>query len=110
MGRKDRILAHYEPRIAAGGSNAEILDWACPDEQRARFAALADNVALADRRLLDVGCGLGHRRAPARHTGYVYYEPSEVTAGLGSLSCSIRLVDDYLPGDFTLICRKDGAA
>ena len=74
--RRHRIRRHYEPRFAAGRANYDILDWASPQSQRARFEALARHVELAGRSLLDVGCGLGdllgflyERRIGVRYTG-----------------------------------------
>ncbi len=53
------IRAHYEPRIAAGGPNHEIVNWASAAAQQARFEVLIDHVPLAGRSLLDIGCGVG---------------------------------------------------
>ena len=62
-------------------------------------------------RLLDLAgeCAvfnLLHRRADVCHEGYVYYDPAEVLKDLEALTCHVTVVDDYLDGDFTLICRK----
>jgi SAM-dependent methyltransferase len=59
MNRRKRILGHYEPRIHPSRDSFDILDWASASSQRARFEILADNVPLAGKSLLDVGCGLG---------------------------------------------------
>ncbi|MCL2700631.1 MAG: class I SAM-dependent methyltransferase [Phycisphaerae bacterium] len=73
---RHRIRRHYEPRIEAGRANYDILDWASPQSQRARFEVLARHVDLAGRSLLDIGCGLGDllgflrdRRIDMRYTG-----------------------------------------
>ncbi len=73
---KDKIRAHYEPRLSRHSDSYKILDWASPLTQRARFAVLADNVNLAGKSLLDVGCGLGdlrvflrERAVPVHYTG-----------------------------------------
>ena len=73
---RHRIRRHYEHRITAGRANFDILDWASPQSQRARFEALARHVELAGRSLLDVGCGLGdllgflrERGIDVRYTG-----------------------------------------
>ncbi len=58
-GRTHAIRAHYEPRIAAGGPNHEIVNWASAAAQRARFEVLIDHVPLRGRSLLDIGCGVG---------------------------------------------------
>ena len=59
MSKKKDIGRHYEPRLRALRESYEILDWASPVTQEARFAVLADNVDLPGKSLLDVGCGLG---------------------------------------------------
>ena len=76
MSKKQRIQQHYEPRITPGRPNYDVLDWANPTSQQARFVVLADNVDLAGRSLLDVGCGLGdllaflkQRRVEVDYTG-----------------------------------------
>ena len=76
MDRRDAIRRHYEPRISPHRESHDILDWADRAAQRARFAVLADHVALAGRSLLDVGCGLGdlwgylkERGVEAEYTG-----------------------------------------
>jgi len=73
---RHRIRRHYEPRIAPGRANYDILDWASPQSQRARFEVLARHVELAGRSLLDIGCGLGdllgflrERNLDVRYTG-----------------------------------------
>ena len=73
---RQRIRRHYEPRITAGRANYDILDWASPQSQRARFEVLVRHVELAERSLLDIGCGLGDllgflrdRRIDVRYTG-----------------------------------------
>ncbi|MCY2927587.1 MAG: class I SAM-dependent methyltransferase [Planctomycetota bacterium] len=58
-GRSQVIRDHYRPRIKPGRPHFAVLDWADEKSQLARFAVLADNVPLAGRSLLDVGCGLG---------------------------------------------------
>lgn len=63
MSRRQRIVAHYEPRVHPERASHDILDWASAEAQHARFAALARQLRpLADvaatLSLLDVGCGL----------------------------------------------------
>ncbi|MCK4603030.1 MAG: class I SAM-dependent methyltransferase [Phycisphaerae bacterium] len=50
-----------------------------------------------------------HKRAAHREEKYFHYDPAEVLAILEPLPCQMRIIDDYLPNDFTLICRKAGA-
>ncbi len=197
--RRERIRRHYEPRISPLREHHEILDWATADSQRARFAVLVDNLDLAGRSLLDVGCGLGdlwaylkqrdvaveytgvdllegmaararelhpdgrfvcadifaanpfgpeafdvvfasgtfnlklgndreflavalerlfelsrrhvvfnllHVRARQRFGHCCYHDPADVQELLKRYACRVRLLDDYLFNDFTLICEK----
>jgi len=199
MKRKRAIRAYYEPRISPYRAGYAILDWASPESQRARFKVLAENVPLAGKSLLDVGCGLGdlwgflkdqkiaveytgvdlvakmveaarkrhpdglflctdvfqeeafqpgqfdvvfcsgafnlnlgnnreflptavsrmlelsadqvvfnllHHRARCGDRRYFYFDPEDVRSLLSSIDCEMRLIDDYLPNDFTVICRK----
>jgi len=199
MSKKKDIGRHYEPRLRALRESYEILDWASPVTQEARFAVLADNVDLPGKSLLDVGCGLGdlwaylrrrrveveylgvdilekmvaaarqrhpearfeqadifgadtyepaafdvvfcsgafnlnlgnnleflpqaiarmcrlarqyvvfnllHVRAASEQQKYFYHDPVKVRALLTSPACQVRIIDDYLPNDFTVICRK----
>ena len=46
-----------------------------------------------------------HARARAYDARYFHYDPAEMVDILESLCASVRLVDDYLPHDFTLIAR-----
>ena len=197
---KKAIRAHYDHRISPDRPNYDVLDWASEASQLARFKVLDENVDLAGRSLLDVGCGLGdllaylesrnlsaaytgadllekmvqaarqrhpqgrfvcadvfgrdnpfadssfdvvfcsgifnlnlgnneqflaaalarlmelsrdyvvfnllHARELQRDATYAYYHPDTVRTILDALPCSYRLLDDYLPNDFTVICRK----
>ncbi len=203
MSKIDKIKKHYQPRIVPGRANFDVLDWAGPDTQQARFAILTEYVDFSDnssvKTLLDVGCGLGdlvgflkhhhlkvnytgvdileemlirareahpaerfvqadifgdesalagevfdvvycsgalnlnlgnnmefiktalprmlshagefmvvnflHSRAPVGDPNYFAYRPEEVVEIIQPLCKRIRLVDEYLPNDFTLICE-----
>jgi SAM-dependent methyltransferase len=200
MSKIDDIKKHYQPRISPHLANFEVLDWAGPEAQQARFDVLTRQVDLSGEvSLLDVGCGLGdllahlrkaslevdytgvdivpemlglarqghpgarfvqadifgdssalagekfdvvycsgalnlnlgnnmqflaralprmvshaqeyavvnflHARRPVEDARYFAYQPSDVTAILKPLCRCVKLVDDYLPNDFTLICR-----
>ncbi len=198
MSKRQKIRAHYEPRIIAGRDNYDVLDWASPRSQVARFEVLTANVDLAGKSLLDVGCGLGdlwaflkvrgirvaytgvdlvlemataarnshtdadfqcadvfagrmfapggfdvvfasgvfnldlgnnaeflppaiarllelageylvfnllHKRA-AGGPPYFYFDPKQVRRMLADLPCRTRIIDDYLPNDFTVVCVK----
>ena len=73
---RQRIRRHYEHRISPERPNYEILDWASPQSQQARFEILVQNLDLAGKSLLDVGCGLGDlltylqkKQIPVDYTG-----------------------------------------
>ncbi|MFW6161215.1 MAG: class I SAM-dependent methyltransferase [Planctomycetota bacterium] len=51
-----------------------------------------------------------HRRCPEREPGYCYYDPGRVAAMLREGGCRVELLDGYLPGDFTVLCRTGPAA
>ena len=66
---------------------------------------------LAMRRMLDLAgetvvVNLLHVRTPEKYDHCAYYDPADVLARLADLPCEARVVDDYLPNDFTVICRK----
>lgn len=43
-----------------------------------------------------------------REETYYYYEPDEILALARSFCRRVDLIDDYLPNDFTILCRRDG--
>jgi len=47
-----------------------------------------------------------HARQLQQDATYAYYHPSAVRTMLDALPCSYRLIDDYLPNDFTVVCRR----
>ena len=199
MSKERRIRAHYEHRITADRQNYDVLDWASAESQATRFVVLAENVDLAGKSLLDVGCGLGDllafctrlgievdytgvdllakmvraaqgrhpdgrfvqgdifesdpfdgrqfdvvfcsgalnlnlgnnreflpvavsrmlslcrghvvvnllRRMPGFHDRtYFCHDPDDVRELLRPLPCDIRILQDYLPNDFTVFCQK----
>jgi len=66
---------------------------------------------LAMRRMLDLAgvtvvVNLLHVRTPDKYEHCAYYDPADVLIALADLSCEARIIDDYLPNDFTVICRK----
>jgi len=50
---------HYAPRVDRERENFDILDWGDREAQFKRFEILSTEVDLANRNLLDIGCGLG---------------------------------------------------
>ncbi len=47
-----------------------------------------------------------HARAADKEDRYFYYDPAAVKAMWQPLAENVRVVEDYLPNDFTLIARK----
>lgn len=53
-----------------------------------------------------VAFNLLHTRMPDQCDYCVYFDPAHVLDLLANEPCTIRVIDDYLPNDFTLICTK----
>ena len=47
-----------------------------------------------------------HHRTLGKDKSYAYYNPQQVIELLSPTVARIRLLDDYLPNDFTVICEK----
>ena len=47
-----------------------------------------------------------HSRAEQKCPYCVYHDPDQVLALLRDLPCEAHFIDDYLPNDFTVICKK----
>jgi hypothetical protein len=47
-----------------------------------------------------------HRRAATETHRYFYADPAEIRRLLTSPACDVRIIDDYLPNDFTVFCYK----
>ncbi|MFA6133258.1 MAG: class I SAM-dependent methyltransferase [Phycisphaerae bacterium] len=68
-----------------------------------------DFLPQAVARLLEIArqavvVNLLHHRTARRYDHCYYYDPQDVRAMLSALPCDCRIVDDYLPNDFTVIC------
>ena len=50
-----------------------------------------------------------HQRAGLADSTYACYEPADILQAIQPLDCQIQLLEDYLPNDFTVICRKQSA-
>lgn len=57
--RKRIVANHYRPLLKKYSRGYEILDWESLDSQIKRFEVLTQNVELAGKKLLDIGCGTG---------------------------------------------------
>lgn len=73
------------------GNNAEFLPGAI-----ARLLELAGECLVFN---------LLHKRA-AGGGPYFYFDPKQVRPMLAALPCRTRIISDYLPNDFTVVCRK----
>ena len=45
-----------------------------------------------------------HAWTPDKHPHCVYFDPAEVVPMVETMSDRVRIVDDYLPNDFTVVC------
>ena len=59
-GRKHYLKSYYEPNIGKGFPDYKILGWESKEAQYLRFNALISTVVLENKKMLDVGCGLGN--------------------------------------------------
>jgi SAM-dependent methyltransferase len=75
------------------GNNTEFLP-----------AALARMLKLSREHMV---VNLLHARNEMRYPHCTYYDPDEVIKILEQMPCKVRLIDDYLPNDFTVICSVD---
>lgn len=60
LDRKERIEAYYKPKIGKGLPDFKVLGWESKEAQYMRFEMLTSNVDLQNKKILDVGCGLGN--------------------------------------------------
>jgi len=54
-----RVGAHFDQLVERYGDDHRALDYGSRQSQRIRFEVLASGLALSNRRVLDVGCGMG---------------------------------------------------
>jgi len=52
------VAAHFDRLVERYGNTHQALDYGSRKSQRIRFDVLASGLTLADRRVLDVGCGM----------------------------------------------------
>jgi SAM-dependent methyltransferase len=60
LDRKKYIEDYYKPNIGKGLPDFKVLGWESKEAQYLRFEMLSSKVDLENKRLLDVGCGLGN--------------------------------------------------
>lgn len=100
MSKRRAIAKHYEWRISRERVNYRVLDWANAESQQVRFAVLADNVPLANKRLLDVGCGLGDLLGFLRGRGItVDYTGVDILAKMAEAAAELQREGHFLCGD-----------
>ncbi|WP_010250620.1 class I SAM-dependent methyltransferase [Acetivibrio cellulolyticus] len=58
--RKKYIEAYYKPNMGKGLPDFKVLGWESKEAQDMRFETLRANVDLKNKKVLDVGCGLGN--------------------------------------------------
>jgi len=66
---ESRVVAHYRGLYLQHGDAPQSLDWSGAITQQRRFAILTEGLDLSGRRVLDVGCGLGHLADWLQHRG-----------------------------------------
>jgi len=60
MSKIEIIKQYYEPNLGKGLPDYEVLGWESKEAQYLRFEMLGKNVIIENKKLLDVGCGLGN--------------------------------------------------
>jgi SAM-dependent methyltransferase len=60
LDRKKYIEDYYKPNIGKGLPDFKVLGWESKEAQYLRFEMLSSKVDLENKKLLDVGCGLGN--------------------------------------------------
>ncbi len=68
-GQSSYIRSYYEKNLQSAREHHRILGWENRESQRVRFDILLDHVPLADRKLVDFGCGMGDLLGYLREKG-----------------------------------------
>jgi SAM-dependent methyltransferase len=69
MSKLSVIQSYYEPKLNENLPDYAKLGWESADAQKIRFSAFAENIDLAGKSILDVGCGLGNLLEYLTETG-----------------------------------------
>jgi len=56
----DKLSSHYAPLVASCGDSFRAVDWGSSSSQYKRFDILLNSTDWHNKRILDVGCGVGH--------------------------------------------------
>lgn len=62
----DKLRSHYAPLVSKCGDSYRAVDWGSSSSQFKRFDILLNSTDWHHKRILDVGCGVGHL------AGYLY--------------------------------------
>jgi len=60
MGKINIIKSYYEPKLSKQLPDYSVLGWETEEAHNMRFDVFVRNVDLQNKKLLDVGCGLGN--------------------------------------------------
>ncbi len=69
LDRKKYIESYYKPNMGKGLPDFKVLGWESKEAQEMRFEMLTANVNLQNKKILDVGCGLGNLLEYLNHKG-----------------------------------------
>lgn len=58
--KKKQIEAYYKPKMGKGLPDFKVLGWESREAQYMRFEMLISNIDIQNKKILDVGCGLGN--------------------------------------------------
>lgn len=96
MDRKKHIEAYYKPNMGKGFPDFKVLGWESKEAQYLRFEMLASKVDLKDKKILDVGCGLGNL--------FEYLSNKEIKVGYTGVDILDSMIESVkqknLPGEF----------
>ena len=56
----DKLRSHYAPLVSKCGDSYRAVDWGSSSSQHKRFDILLNSTDWQHKRILDVGCGVGH--------------------------------------------------
>ena len=60
MSKIEMIKQYYEPNLGKGLPDFKVLGWESREAQYIRFEMFEKNIEIENKKLLDVGCGLGN--------------------------------------------------